>query len=74
MQRYRRYPAFTRSPSDRVVTSGSVVHIRTDALRLGKENLYIDAVAPFTGQARLQELEKVIRDRLVAKELEQGVS
>lgn len=36
----------------RVVTSDSVVHTRTDALRLGEENLYIDGVAPLSVQVR----------------------
>lgn len=64
---YRTRLAFARSVSDKVTTAEHVIHTREDALRFGEENLYVDGAAPFAGLARLEELERVIRERLAAK-------
>ncbi|NLG79463.1 MAG: hypothetical protein GX492_06530 [Firmicutes bacterium] len=57
-----------------VVAAEHVIHTRADALRFGEENLYIDGAAPFAGPARLEELEKAIRDSLAAKRLLQDLA
>lgn len=66
--------ASQKARSDRVVAAEYVIHTRADALRFGEENLYIDGDAPFAGPARLEELERAIRDRLAAKGLLQDLA
>ncbi|MCR4402196.1 MAG: GNAT family N-acetyltransferase [Firmicutes bacterium] len=67
---YRTRLAHARSISDRVTTEEYVVHTREDALRFGEENLYVDGKPAFAGLAGLDELERVVRERLAAKGLD----
>jgi len=69
IQYYRRYLAFARSLSTRVVTSEYVIDTHADALEFGEENLYIDGIAPFAGPVARQEVERLIKERLGAKGL-----
>lgn len=69
IQHYRKLLGFARTLSDKVIATERMIGTRTDAIRFGEENLYIDGTPPFEGPVRLAEFEKVIRARLAAKGL-----
>ncbi len=69
IQSWRRWLKAAREISDRVLTSERIILTRTDALRFGDENIYIDGV-PYDGSpVQVDLFRKAVQERLAAKGL-----
>lgn len=69
MQTWRRWLKAAREISDRVLTSERIILTRTDAMRFGDENIYIDGVPYDSSPVQLELFRKAIQERLAAKGL-----